>query len=51
VAVRDAFAPGAPLVERSAQVEYLVKRLARIDPRRPPDAITLRRLWSEGVVS
>ena len=50
-AVRDAFASGAALVERSAQAEYLVRRLACIDPQRPPDAIALRRLWSEGAVS
>jgi malonate decarboxylase beta subunit len=50
-AVRDAFASGPPLLERSAQVEYLVKRLACIDPQRPPDATVLRRLWSEGAVS
>src|ERR1700689_1769757 len=50
-AVRESFASGAQLVERSAQVDYLVKQLACIDPRRPPDAIALRRLWSEGAVS
>jgi malonate decarboxylase beta subunit len=50
-AVRDAFAAGPPLLERSAQVEYLVKRLGCIDPQRPPDATMLRRLWSEGAVS
>ncbi len=48
VAVRAAFARGSPPVERSAQVGRLAARLACIDPERPPDAGSLRRLWSEG---
>lgn len=50
-AVRDAFARGLPPVERSAQVGRLARRLACIDPERPPDAGSLRCLWNQGTSS
>jgi malonate decarboxylase beta subunit len=50
-AVRGAFARGSPAVERSAQVARLAGRLACIDPARPPDPDSLRRLWNQGASS
>lgn len=44
-AVRDAFAQGLPQLERSAQVERFVGRLAAIDPQQPLNGKALRRLW------
>ena len=47
-AVRGAFARGMPALERSAQVEYYVERLATIDLQQPLDGKRLRALWNEG---
>jgi malonate decarboxylase beta subunit len=47
-AVRGAFARGAPALERSAQVEHYLERLAIIDPQQPLDDKMLRTLWSQG---
>ena len=44
-AVRAAFALGLPQLERSAQAERFVARLARIDPQLSLDGEALRRLW------
>jgi malonate decarboxylase beta subunit len=48
-AVRGAFARGTVL-ERSAQVERYLERVASIDPQQPLDAAALRALWQEGGV-
>jgi malonate decarboxylase beta subunit len=47
-AVRGAFARGMPALERSAQVERYLERLATIDPQQPLDGNRLRTLWSQG---
>jgi malonate decarboxylase beta subunit len=47
-AVRDAFAQGLPLLQRSAQAESFVGRLADIDPLQALDGEVLRRLWNPG---
>ncbi len=47
-AVRDAFRRGQPRVHRSEQVARFEARLAAIDPVRPLDGASLRRLWGEG---
>jgi malonate decarboxylase beta subunit len=47
-AVRGAFVRGTPALERSAQVERYIERLASIDPRQPLDGRALRTLWNEG---
>jgi malonate decarboxylase beta subunit len=47
-AVRDAFAHALPPLERSAQVERFIARLAAIDPQQPLDGATLRGLWHRG---
>ena len=44
-AVRAAFALGLPQLERSAQAERFVARLARIDPQLSLDGEALRHLW------
>ena len=47
-AVRGAFARGRPALERSAQVEHYLERLATIDPQQPLDGKMLRTLWNKG---
>jgi malonate decarboxylase beta subunit len=47
-AVRGAFARGKPALERSAQVQHYLARLATIDPQQPLDGKMLRTLWNEG---
>jgi malonate decarboxylase beta subunit len=47
-AVRSAFVRGTPALERSAQVERYVERLAGIDPQQPLDGKALRIVWNEG---
>jgi malonate decarboxylase beta subunit len=48
-AIRRAFEQGLPPLERTAQVERFVERLARIDPEQPLDGAALRELWNDGV--
>ena len=50
-AVRSAFARGSPALERSAQVERYVARLATIDPQQPLIGGALRTPWNEESVS
>jgi malonate decarboxylase beta subunit len=47
-AVRGAFARGMPALERSAQVQPYLERLAAVDPQQPLDGKMLRTLWNEG---
>ncbi len=47
-AVRGAFARRTPPLERSAQVERYIERLAHIDPQQPLAGRALRALWTEG---
>ncbi len=41
-------ARGLPERPRSAQVDEYRSRLAKIDPKAPPDALELRRRWAKG---
>jgi malonate decarboxylase beta subunit len=50
-AIRDLAARGVPARHRSEAVDDYRRRLAKIDPPRPPDGPALRGLWPRGEMS